>query len=140
MQIDKFDRLFKTYSGYHHYFSFGTFGRHMFFSGHPHNTNAQENSGTSGASTTSTAPMAPTAPMITTTTSTTSVPVLTATLTNNKRVLNLSTTPNSSTGSPFSQGTKLHNTSQVPPRETYTTAVKEVQTRLLPCEVEELTA
>ena len=58
--------------------------------------------------------MGPTAPITTTTTSTTSVPVPTTPFTSKKWVVNLSTTPYPSAGSPLRQGTKHCNSSQVP--------------------------
>ena len=87
-QIDEFDRCFKKYSGYHNNFSYGTFGRHVFQCTPPQYqcTGKQR---TSSATTTSTAPTAPTT---TTKTFTTSVPAPTAPFTNNKWVINLSTT------------------------------------------------
>ena len=87
----------KLYSGYHHNFVFGTFGRHS-FGGHPQNTNTQENIGSSIVNTTLTT---------TSTMSSTTAPVPTAPFTNNMWAINLSTTP-----SPVQD--QHQNSSQVP--------------------------
>ena len=59
--------------------------------------------------------MAPTAP--TTTTSTTSVPAHTTPFTKNKWAISLSTVPlTPAQGSPYNQGTQLHNSAQVSPQ------------------------
>ena len=97
-----------------HYFSFrsfGTYGRHI-FSGHPHNTNTQENISSSNVTA---IPTAPTVPTTTSTASTTIFPVPTVPLTTTGGSLTYPPPPHPSAGSPFSQGTKLCNSCQVPP-------------------------
>ena len=96
-QVNKFDRLLKKQDGYLYKFSyFSTFSGHTSFDGHAcntSNTNAQANIITSSVTTIVSALTSPIAPTITTTSATTSLPVHTALLTNNKRAINLYSTP-----------------------------------------------
>ena len=100
---------------------------HTFFGGHPHNTKHMK---------TIVVAMATYTP---TTTSTTAVPVPTAPSMYNMWVINLSTAALTPVQEALlAQGTKLHTSPKVPPRETYITAVEEACTRLPPGKAEEL--